>query len=51
MMSPNAADNRSELLIDWGVTKIYGFPGVGIDGMIGALRRREEQLAGPQLTS
>ncbi|MBW4078961.1 MAG: hypothetical protein HIU84_10740 [Acidobacteria bacterium] len=46
-MSPNPADNRSELFIDWGVTKIYGFPGVGI----GALRRHEEQLAEPQLTS
>ncbi|HEY5439400.1 MAG TPA: hypothetical protein VIJ99_10925 [Acidimicrobiales bacterium] len=51
MMSPNAADNLCERVIDWGVTSIYGFLGVGINGMLGALRRREEQLAEPQLTS
>lgn len=50
-MSPNAADNLCERLIDWGVTKIYGFAGVGINGMLGALRHHEEQLAEPQMTS
>jgi len=50
-MSPNAADNLCEHVIDWGVTTIYDFLGVGINGMLGALRRHEEQLAEPQLTS
>lgn len=43
-MSPNAADNLCERLIDWGVTTIYGFPGDGINGILGALRRHEDQL-------
>jgi pyruvate dehydrogenase (quinone) len=43
-MSPNAADNLCERLIEWGVTTIYGFPGDGINGILGALRRHEEQL-------
>ncbi|MGC2485752.1 MAG: thiamine pyrophosphate-requiring protein [Acidimicrobiales bacterium] len=43
-MSPNAADNLCERLIEWGVTTIYGFPGDGINGILGALRRHEDQL-------
>lgn len=43
-MYPNAADNLNERLIDWGVTTIYGFPGDGINGILGALRRHEDRL-------
>jgi len=43
-MSLNAADNLCERLIEWGVTTIYGFPGDGINGILGALRRHEDQL-------
>ncbi|HEY5266311.1 MAG TPA: thiamine pyrophosphate-binding protein, partial [Acidimicrobiales bacterium] len=43
-MSPNAADNLCDRLIEWGVTTIYGFPGDGINGILGALRRHEDQL-------
>ena len=43
-MSPNAADNLCDRLIEWGVTTIYGFPGDGINGILGALRRHENQL-------
>ncbi|HEY5303302.1 MAG TPA: thiamine pyrophosphate-requiring protein [Acidimicrobiales bacterium] len=43
-MSQNAADNLCERLIEWGVTTIYGFPGDGINGILGALRRHEDKL-------
>jgi pyruvate dehydrogenase (quinone) len=43
-MSENAADNLCDRLIEWGVTTIYGFPGDGINGILGALRRHEDKL-------
>jgi pyruvate dehydrogenase (quinone) len=32
-------------LIDWGVRRIYGYPGDGINGVMEALRRHEEKIA------
>ncbi|MDQ6614013.1 MAG: thiamine pyrophosphate-requiring protein, partial [Actinomycetota bacterium] len=39
-----AADNLCDRLIEWGVTTIYGFPGDGINGILGSLRRHQDQL-------
>src|ERR1700722_2657226 len=33
-----------ERLIEWGVDTIYGFPGDGINGILGALGRHKDQL-------
>ena len=43
-MGKTAGDYLCERLIEWGVDTIYGFPGDGINGILGALRRHEEQL-------
>ncbi len=43
-MSKTAADNLCERLIAWDVRTIYGFPGDGINGLLGALRRHEDEL-------
>ena len=44
MASKTAADNLCERLIEWDVDTIYGFPGDGINGILGALRRHQDQL-------
>src|SRR4051812_43896261 len=31
-------------LIEWGVTRIYGFPGDGVNGVMGALRRKKQSI-------
>jgi len=41
-MSQTAADYLCQRLLEWGVDTIYGFPGDGINGILGALRRHEE---------
>ena len=33
-----------ERLIAWGVRRIYGFPGDGINGVLGALRRAQDRI-------
>ena len=43
-MGKTAGDYLCERLIEWGVDTIYGFPGDGINGILGALRRHEGQL-------
>jgi pyruvate dehydrogenase (quinone) len=43
-MGDTAADFLCERLIEWGVTTIYGFPGDGINGILGALRRHQDRL-------
>ena len=43
-MSTTAADFICERLIDWGVDKVYGYPGDGINGLLGAFRRHQDQL-------
>jgi len=43
-MGDNAGDYLCDRLIEWGVTTIYGFPGDGINGILGALRRHQDKL-------
>jgi len=43
-MGKTAGDYLCERLIEWGVDTIYGFPGDGINGILGALRRVQDQL-------
>jgi len=43
-MGKTAGDYLCERLIEWGVGTIYGFPGDGINGILGSLRRHEDQL-------
>ncbi len=44
MAKPTAADNLCERLVAWEVDTIYGFPGDGINGILGALRRHQDEL-------
>ena len=37
MAKPTAADNLCERLVAWGVDTIYGFPGDGINGILGSV--------------
>jgi len=41
----NAGDFIIERLLEWGVTRIYGYPGDGINGLIGAIERTGGKLA------
>src|SRR3982751_2667040 len=43
-MSTTAADVLIESLIDWGVDVIFGLPGDGINGIIEALRKRQDTI-------
>ncbi len=38
-MSESVADFLLKRLLDWGINRIYGFPGDGINGILGALER------------
>ena len=40
----NASAFLLQRLVDWGVTRIYGYPGDGINGLIGALEKFEDKL-------
>ncbi len=40
-MSQTVADFMLERLHEWGISRIYGFPGDGINGIMGALERAE----------
>lgn len=44
MTAKTAADVLVEGLIDWGVDTIFGIPGDGINGIIEALRTRQEKI-------
>jgi pyruvate dehydrogenase (quinone)/pyruvate oxidase len=44
MAKPTAADILVETLIDWGVDTIFGIPGDGINGIIEALRIRQDRI-------
>src|SRR5438309_828910 len=41
-MSETCSDFLIERLYQWGVRRIYGYPGDGIDGIMGALGRVEK---------
>ena len=43
-MAETAADVLVDTLIDWGVDTIFGLPGDGINGIIEALRVKQEQI-------
>jgi pyruvate dehydrogenase (quinone) len=43
-MAHTAADILIEALTEWGVDVIFGMPGDGINGIMEALRRRQEQI-------
>jgi pyruvate dehydrogenase (quinone) len=41
-MSENVADFLLQRLRDWGIKRVYGFPGDGINAIIGAFRRADD---------
>ena len=43
-MGSTAADYLCERLVEWGVDTVYGYPGDGINGILGALRRHADRL-------
>ncbi len=43
-MSKTAADFMLERLNEWGIERIYGYPGDGINGILGALGRHEDEI-------
>jgi pyruvate dehydrogenase (quinone) len=43
-MSKTAADFMLERLGQWGIQRIYGYPGDGINGILGALGRHEDEI-------
>ncbi|MFW5973710.1 MAG: thiamine pyrophosphate-requiring protein, partial [Bacteroidota bacterium] len=43
-MSATVGDFIVSRLHEWGVTRIYGYPGDGINGILGALRRAEDKV-------
>jgi pyruvate dehydrogenase (quinone) len=43
-MSQQVSDFIVERLISWGVKRIYGYPGDGINGVMGALNRAKERI-------
>src|SRR5437764_3310010 len=44
MASATASDVLVETLLDWGVDTIFGIPGDGINGIIEALRTRQDRI-------
>jgi pyruvate dehydrogenase (quinone)/pyruvate oxidase len=43
-MSVTAADRLVDILTEWGVEVVFGLPGDGINGIMEALRKRQEQI-------
>jgi pyruvate dehydrogenase (quinone) len=43
-MATTTSDYLVQRLYDWGVRKVYGFPGDGINGVMGALNREKEKV-------
>lgn len=43
-MSSTVGDFLVERLYQWGVRRIFGYPGDGINGVFGALRRAEGKI-------
>src|SRR5436190_9001207 len=43
-MAATASDVLVETLLDWGVDLVFGIPGDGINGIIEALRLRQEKI-------
>src|SRR2546423_15117345 len=45
LMATTTADVLIERLIDWGVRVVFGLPGDGINGIMGALRTRQDRIS------
>jgi pyruvate dehydrogenase (quinone) len=43
-MATTASDFLVQRLYDWGVRRVYGYPGDGINGIMGALNRAKERV-------
>lgn len=43
-MAPTVGDFFWERLKEWGVTRVFGYPGDGINGLLGALQRRKGDI-------
>ena len=43
-MGSTAADYLCERLVEWGIDTVYGYPGDGINGILGALRRQGDRI-------
>ena len=43
-MAKTVSDQLISRLVEWGVRRVYGYPGDGINGVMGALRRAKEQV-------
>ena len=43
-MAQTVSDHILDRLSEWGVTRIYGYPGDGINGLMGALDRKKDRL-------
>ena len=43
-MKKTASDFLIQCLYDWGIRRIYGYPGDGINGIMGALGRADDQV-------
>ena len=43
-MKKNVSDNLVERLIAWGIRRVYGYPGDGVNGIMGALGRAQESI-------
>ncbi len=43
-MGKTASDYLVQRLYDWGIRRIYGFPGDGINGVMGALNRAQDKI-------
>src|SRR5215216_1282326 len=43
-MAKTAADVLIETIMDWGVDTVFGLPGDGINGIMEALRKRQDQI-------
>ena len=44
-MSENVADFILSRLKEWGIERIYGFPGDGINGLVGAIHSHHQPKA------
>ena len=43
-MTTTAADRMVECLLEWGVHTVFGLPGDGINGIMEALRPRQDRI-------
>ena len=44
VMAKNVAEYTIDRLSEWGIKRIYGYPGDGINGLMGALRTSEDKI-------